>query len=1187
MKAGLVIIIVFLVLIGTVHAQTEPNLLLHLKLDGEDAEGKLPDSSGLSPALDGEWMNDVGAFVPGVYDQAADMSGTDYVRIPYTLPGIDRLSGMDQLTISLHARKNEQPTEGFVLFKYEQYSIYVGDNQVRGYIYLDGNEIGVTGPADIQDTEWHQYNLTYNGAAIKLYVDGDEIASVDTTGIVDNGEWFDFFVGYYPWSGGSIFDGQIDDVRVYDTDTSTILQDCVSQGFSCCDSCEPDTEQPYDETCDGQVCCGSCLQSYHRADTTQDGCIDSTELIVFMNRWKASVADVSMPEMMGAIGLWKAGTGCGSCTPTTCAELKYECGTWPNGDCPGTLDCGTCEDLYGVHSICSSGICVCDSGWDDCDDDNICECDLSLGSCSEGSCVSGGSGGVNADLYVDFESGSVGDVMTTSYLSSVTYGIGSWSEYTPSFSVSDQQKTLPGAVNVGGTQYVDIGTRGARFDNNDASSFSYFYFDENPSDVSVGLFAKTNVPTSPWSALDWVEFGVLDACVIQLLSYNGNYIRSHSVFPTTYGENIAIEQDKWYWITMKWVRADGCYLNVYDADDWSLVGSSNLPGEVLDTTVDFMRIGSNSHGEYSDTSTYFDNIILDWTDATFPLLPGGDGSGGDWELPGDRMIDWSTAGIPGGIPERTTICATLSPSGGDDSSAIQTAIDNCPVNQVVYLSEGEYRIGARISLNKEVVLRGAGYDKTIINAEIASGSAMGMGSSGVSNSIRVLSGFSKGSTSIVLEDASSISIGDYLIITEEDADNSITKVTAKGIGGSCTWCGLMRCSSDHSITSNCWSHGASCDGGNGICEGDKRTIGQVIKVVAKNGNSITLEQSLNWEYVSQADPRVTKINTMTEYAGVEDLQIRFDTTDPVNGISLSYCSYCWIDNVQFQAVPKYVIAASNTYRNNYVNNFINSTYSLIPATNRGYSINLIRTATGNLIENNIIRKMPVGITCEGGCNGNVFAYNYVTEMVFKDPTWLQCGINGGHGAHPSMNLYEGNDVDRFYTDQYWGSSSHATYLRNRADGYAPNYLGEPTTFGLWAFGLESNVTYVSLVGNVFGNPDFTGSYDLYQMTDSDCSIYLEKSIYRLGYPANNCNSLVSDPDVLSTLLRYGNYDYYHDCTWDDTNSECTTVDDIPDSYYLDEKPDWFGSVPWPPMGPDVSGHVNDIPAKIRYETLLK
>jgi hypothetical protein len=51
-------------------------------------------------------------------------------------------------------------------------------------------------------------------------------------------------------------------------------------------------------------------QQYHRSDTSQNGCVETNEMISFMNRWKISVSDVNMPEMMESIGLWKFGAGC-------------------------------------------------------------------------------------------------------------------------------------------------------------------------------------------------------------------------------------------------------------------------------------------------------------------------------------------------------------------------------------------------------------------------------------------------------------------------------------------------------------------------------------------------------------------------------------------------------------------------------------------------------------------------------------------------------------------------------------------------------------------------------------------------------------------------------------------------------------------------------------------------------------
>jgi len=62
------------------------------------------------------------------------------------------------------------------------------------------------------------------------------------------------------------------------------------------------------EVCNFQIDTG---QTYHRADNNPPNCIISLdELIAFMNRWKVSIADVPMPEMMDAIAKWKSGSAC-------------------------------------------------------------------------------------------------------------------------------------------------------------------------------------------------------------------------------------------------------------------------------------------------------------------------------------------------------------------------------------------------------------------------------------------------------------------------------------------------------------------------------------------------------------------------------------------------------------------------------------------------------------------------------------------------------------------------------------------------------------------------------------------------------------------------------------------------------------------------------------------------------------
>ena len=69
-------------------------------------------------------------------------------------------------------------------------------------------------------------------------------------------------------------------------------------------------------------------------------------------------------------------------------------------------------------------------------------------------------------------------------------------------------------------------------------------------------------------------------------------------------------------------------------------------------------------------------------------------AGGSSVLPADRdaSANWKMAGMRsvGGIPNRTPVCASLSPQGGgaDDTSAINAAINACPVGQVVSLTAG-------------------------------------------------------------------------------------------------------------------------------------------------------------------------------------------------------------------------------------------------------------------------------------------------------------------------------------------------------------------------------------------------------------------------------------------------------------------------------------------------------------------
>src|SRR5215208_572654 len=128
-----------------------------------------------------------------------------------------------------------------------------------------------------------------------------------------------------------------------------------------------------------------------------------------------------------------------------------------------------------------------------------------------------------------------------------------------------------------------------------------------------------------------------------------------------------------------------------------------------------------------------------------------------------RRIDWAGAtGVPGGIPNRTTIYATLNP--GATAAQINSAIAGCPSNQVVFLNAGTYNSidTIRFGTRRGVTLRGAGPGRTIINS-IASGSAcIDSDQYGFGSGVGITSGYTKGSTNIVLSSSSGFTVGNLM-----------------------------------------------------------------------------------------------------------------------------------------------------------------------------------------------------------------------------------------------------------------------------------------------------------------------------------------------------------------------------------------------------------------------------------------
>ena len=561
-------------------------------------------------------------------------------------------------------------------------------------------------------------------------------------------------------------------------------------------------------------------------------------------------------------------------------------------------------------------------------------------------------------------------------------------------------------------------------------------------------------------------------------------------------------------------------------------------------------------------------------------------------IPPDRRITWEgNVGIPNGIPDRTTVSATIGPAAygngtADATNAIQTALNNCPANQVVYLQAGTYRINTSLHVPSNVTLRGAGPQQTIFDAHGSSEAVISFGQDATpyaANSIAITGGTTAGLNSITLARATGVSVGSYLLITEL---NDTSFVTIKGGEGSCTW----------------------CDGGIGW--NGTRSLGQIVEVTSVNGTTIGIAPPLYIAYNAALSPLATPFSAGAKYAGVEDLQVYMNNTGYTSNIIMNGSAYCWVKNIESNYTDGDHFRAFWAYRCEVRDSYFHDAFAHTPGQTDA-DVFIADKSSGVLIENNILRRMHVSIMLNWGAAGNVIGYNYSANDFDQSAYNVVMGDLSMHGSHPMFNLYEGNVATSFHPDGIWGSNSHNTLFRswllgttkisNPLSGRGP----EQTDSSWWACQANRavNVDFAGRYYNIIGN--VAGSTDLLQLTSYnngtnripavsmiiapqyrsyDATTYC----YCFGYSeANDDGTSGTYPEdnrlPYTTALLHGNYDYASDSVkWDPAISDHV----LPASLYLPAKPAWWGTMPWPPIGPDVNPMANEIPAQVRFESGL-
>ncbi len=573
----------------------------------------------------------------------------------------------------------------------------------------------------------------------------------------------------------------------------------------------------------------------------------------------------------------------------------------------------------------------------------------------------------------------------------------------------------------------------------------------------------------------------------------------------------------------------------------------------------------------------FGVAVPGWSQSWQSILPAGSG------------IDWTTAGA-GKIPARTKACARLKPKA--DVDEINFALNTCGDGQAVLLEPGVYTIDGTIQIPSNVTLRGAGAKRTILKAiGKGGGDVISMGSGAVQyDPCGILSGSEAGSREIVLTNASRIKPGMQLVIAET---NDPRFVTSAGSGGNCNW----------------------CDGG--WSDTGRIARGQIVDVTDVSGNKVSIAPALYSTY--KHAPGAVPFEMSAEHAGVEDLQVYATNSGYGANFGMHMCAYCWIKGVESNYADGDHVEIYWGYHDEVRDSYFSNAYLHGPGTHDS-DIQVGYKTTATLIENNIVDRTHAAIMLEWGAAGNVVAYNYTTGEFDSGALNLDIGGIIFHGAHPQFNLLEGNVVTKIEEDPVWGSSSHTTGFRNWILGAnrictpavgrgAVSCSGNNGHYGFQA-ARAIDISYLASADSYVAN--VVGSAQMQSLKGYNAPLEQRDSIefpaqrnydavaygWSFGYGSTSddgggtgCGGGTSPchrTGVASTDFLQGNYSNITNAvTWASGASE-----HLPASFYLKSKPEWWGAIPFPAAGPDVSGgsgpggHSYGNPAQVCYFNLM-
>ena len=537
-------------------------------------------------------------------------------------------------------------------------------------------------------------------------------------------------------------------------------------------------------------------------------------------------------------------------------------------------------------------------------------------------------------------------------------------------------------------------------------------------------------------------------------------------------------------------------------------------------------------------------------------------------IPPDRLTTWNP-GIPGGVPARTAVCATIDAAtygnGAKDATAgIQAALDACPEGQVVVLSAGTFAISGRLQITKGIVLRGQGPSQTKILIPVGTNAnlvTIGTQWFKFTQSTNLAGDAVKGSRTAVLTNNPGLAAGE-IVVVDQQTNPDITEWSSKSPPGdpSRTW--FTR---------------------------PDRPVGQVMEVQSVSGNTVTFTTPFHIGFQTAHAAQLSRFShedngppaPVVKYAGLEDLYVRGGSGGQGN-VWLSNAAYSWIKNVESDYQDGASIAIDASFRCIVRDSYVHSTQKPSPGGG-GYGFSFSWYSADNLLENDISWNMNKVMVMRASGGGNVIAYNYMEDgRIDSSPGWVEVGLNASHMTTPHYELFEGNESFNFDGDNTWGNSVYVTVFRNhltaKRRSIPPLQLTDAQNPR--AIGLMEGHKWYSFVGNVLGSPDQSPAPSKSYTYDAPFPWGDDPvGLWRLGYNPESWDA-PPDKNVTGTVLREGNYDYAtNQVHWGNGPQQ------LPASLYLASKPAFFGNSPWPWVDPTGATKLYTLPARARFDAM--